>query len=288
MKRTGLLLTLIISLASPTQAALPIPIELFREAEPRRVRSQIPYENGALVQRWIRYFSLEDRARFDRFMRRGSLYKTLIHDILVENGVPSEMYYLAMIESGFARKARSHARAVGVWQFGAATARLYGLRVDRDVDERMDIIRSTRAAARHLRELRAEFGSWNLAMAAYNCGVGCVRKAVRRGGTNEFWMLARRRLLPAETINYIPKFQAALQIGRAPEKYGFDRKTIYEFPLVRKVRVQHRQHLSEIARQQNVSLDTIESLNPHLIRGYTPAGRTGYEVWVPRLRRSRG
>src|SRR5690606_39262246 len=125
------------------------PLELFREIKTLpagKSSRQIALEDGPLVRKWIRHFSRDDRARFDRFMTRGALYKALIQNILVENGVPSEFYYLAMIESGFSRLDRSHARAVGVWQFAASTARLYGLRVDKDVDERMDVIRSTRAA----------------------------------------------------------------------------------------------------------------------------------------------
>lgn len=259
--------------------ALPIPIELFRETEPRQVRRQIRYENGAIVKKWIRFFSVDDRERFDRFMQRGALYKDLIQDILIEQGVPAEMYYLAMVESGFARKAKSHAQAVGIWQFGAPTARLYGLRVDKYVDERLDVIRASRAAARHLRDLRAEFGSWNLAMAAYNCGVGCVRRAVRRGGSRDFWTLARARLLPSETVNYIPKFQAALQIGRNPKKYGFDRKTPYKFPVVRKVRVPRSTSLREIARRHKVSSEALIALNLHLLKARTPNG--SYEIWLP-------
>lgn len=270
---------IVLTFVSLQAHALPIPLELFRETKPQPFRAQIRYENGELVQRWIRYFSHDDRERFDRFMRRGSLYKTLIQDILTEHGVPAEMYYLAMVESGFSRKARSHAQAVGIWQFAASTARLYGLRVDKYVDERLDVIRSTRAAARHLKELRAEFGSWNLAMAAYNCGVGCVRRAVRRGGTKDFWTLARKRLLPSETIHYIPKFQAALQIGRNPERYGFSRKKTYKFPLVKKVRVQDSVSLNALARKYRVPPSTLIALNLHLIQARTPKG--GYEVWLP-------
>jgi membrane-bound lytic murein transglycosylase D len=269
--------------------ALPIPLEYFREAPPRRTRAAaIPVESNALVRRWIDFYTVNDRARFNRFMQRGALYKVLIEDILIENGVPTEMYYLAMIESGFARKARSHASAVGIWQFGAATAKLYGLRVDREVDERLDVIRATRAAARHLAELREEFGSWNLAMAAYNCGVGCVRRAVRRGMSNEFWYLARRRLLPTETVNYIPKFQAAMQIGRAPERYGFSRKAIYNFPLVERVRVPSRIKVGELARRHGVPESTLVAFNLHLVRGHTPSSPSGYEIWVPRRKRAGG
>lgn len=262
--------------------ALPIPFELFSEAEPRDFQIQIPIENKPEVQRWIRFFARQDRNRFARFMKRGALYKTLIQDILVENGVPSEMFYLAMIESGFSRGARSSARAVGVWQFIPATARLYGLRVDREVDERLDIIRSTQAAARYLRDLKDDFGSWYLAMAAYNCGHGRMRRTLNRHGTRDFWRLARRDALPDETANYIPKFQAAMIIARAPEKYGFPRLNAYEFPEVKRVRVSGRTHLAEVARRHGVSATSVVSLNPHLLRGRTP--RRPYEVWVPRQR----
>lgn len=271
---------LILTIAGEARA-LPIPLSLFSQAEPRVFKQEIRPEWNSDVQRWIHFFTHRDRKRFERFMKRGALYKTLIEDILVENGVPSEMFYLAMIESGFARGARSTARAVGIWQFIPSTARLYGLRVDREVDERLDIIRSTRAAARYLKDLKGEFGSWYLAMAAYNCGVGRMRKAVHRNRTRDFWRLARRDALPDETANYIPKFQAAMTIARAPEKYGFPRVNFYEFPEVRRVRVPGLTHLSTVARQHRLAFTTILSLNPHLLRGRTP--RTSYEVWVPIL-----
>lgn len=228
--------------------ALPMALELFTISQPKTFPSKIPHEMNPQVEAWVKYFSVRDRARFDRFMGRGAMYKSLIQEILVENGVPSELYYLAMIESGFARRARSHASAVGVWQFIAPTGRRYGLRIDQDVDERMDVIRATRAAARYLKDLKTEFGSWYLAMAAYNCGENRVRRAVARAGTKDFWKLARARRLPAETINYIPKFQAAMVIARNPERYGFRRKTLYDFPSVDKIRVKGRIHLAERAR----------------------------------------
>jgi membrane-bound lytic murein transglycosylase D len=272
---------LVITLSTSRSLALPIPLELFSEAEPRQVKVQIPPESNPAVQKWIHYYTHRDRARFARFMKRGSLYKTLIQDILVQNGVPSEMYYLAMIESGFSRGARSTARAVGVWQFMPATARLYGLRVDREVDERLDLIRSTRAASHYLKDLKEEFGSWYLAMAAYNCGVGCMRKAVHRTRTRDFWRLARRDALPDETANYIPKFQAAMIIARAPERYGFQRFNNYDFPDLQKVKFPGKTHLAEIARKRRVSFTTLVALNPHLLHARTP--RAGYEVWIPAL-----
>jgi membrane-bound lytic murein transglycosylase D len=270
------------ALAPMRAEAVPLPLELFREARPRTLPRKIPHEMNAQVRQWVNFYTLKDRERFDRYMQRGALYKTIIQDILVEHGVPAEMYYLAMIESGFARKARSHAQAVGVWQFIAPTARRYGLRVDAVVDERVDVIRSTRAAARYLRDLHREFGSWHLAMAAYNSGENRVRRAVRRTGTKNFWEIARRRALPRETIEYVPKFQAAMLIAKNPEKYGFERKTIYEFPLVKRVRVDQRLNLAEVARRHNLPKETVLALNPHLLRGHIPRG--GYEIWLPKRR----
>jgi membrane-bound lytic murein transglycosylase D len=278
--KTVCCLVMIAVLRGENATALPIPFELFSEAEPREFRIQIPVETNREIQRWIHFYTRKDRERFARFMKRGALYKTLIQDILIEHRVPGEMYYLAMIESGFARRARSSAKAVGVWQFMPATARLYGLRVDREVDERLDLIRSTRAAARYLKDLKQEFGSWYLAMAAYNCGLGRMRRAVNRHQTRNFWRLARRDAIPDETANYIPKFQAAMIIARSPERYGFARNNLYDFPEVRRVRIAGRTQLREIARRHRVSITSIVSLNPHLLRGRTP--RTSYEVWIPR------
>ena len=269
-------------LSSAPAKALQIPLHLFEEARPRIIRPQIGLESNRSVEKWVRYFGQEDRERFDRFMQRGALYKTLIQDILVENGVPPEMYYLAMIESGFARHATSHVSAVGVWQFMAPTARRFGLRVDKEVDERLDIIRSTRAAAKYLRRMYKEFGSWYLAMAGYNAGEGRVRTAVRRGGTRDFWKLAARGLLPSETIDYVPKFQAAMRIARNPEKYGFQTKTLYEFPNVQRVRVPSRVHLADVARRHRVSVHTVVALNPQLKTGRTPISRAGYDIWLPK------
>ncbi|HVK60835.1 MAG TPA: lytic transglycosylase domain-containing protein [Bdellovibrionales bacterium] len=279
-----LLLSLLVSFAALSSAiAAPFPEGLLRPAAaPKPSYSEIPIESNHHVRAWIRYFTQDDRERFDRFMERGARYRILVQKILAENGVPEELYYLAMIESGYASRARSSAKAVGIWQFMAPTAREYGLRVDKEVDERLDIRRSTRAAARYLKGLEREFGSWYLAMAAYNGGLGRVRTAIRKHGTRDFWTLARRRALPAETIQYIPKFQAAMHIARNPAAYGFERKTHYKFPTVRRVRVQSRLPLKVVARKQRVPIASLQALNPHLLKGVTPPSRRGgYELWVP-------
>jgi membrane-bound lytic murein transglycosylase D len=267
--------------ALPAQAELYPPGLLTPMPAPQVRYHEIPIESNYLVRRWMYFFTHENRARFDRFMERGARYSSLVQDILKQNGVPPEMYYLGMIESGYASRAKSHARAVGIWQFMPSTARQYGLRVDKEVDERLDVIRSTKAAAHYLRDLENEFGSWYLAMAAYNCGEGRVHQAIRRGRSTDFWSLARRGALPAETAQYIPKFQAAMQIARNPNKYGFSRKTFYEFPIMKKVREASDIRLIEVARRQRISIATLKALNPHLTKERTPRARRGYDLWVP-------
>jgi membrane-bound lytic murein transglycosylase D len=147
-------------------------------------------------------------------------------------------------------------------------------------------MRSTKAAALYLKDLKDEFGSWYMAMAAYNCGEGRVRRAIRRHHTRDFWTLAHRRALPAETADYIPKFQAAMRIARNPSSYGFGRVTHYEFPEVRLVKIRQNLALEEIARRQRVPFASLRALNPHLLNERTPGLASGYGVWVPRTARA--
>ncbi|HLE00267.1 MAG TPA: transglycosylase SLT domain-containing protein [Bdellovibrionota bacterium] len=243
--------------------------------------SGVPIEINANVEKWIDYFSLKDRTRFRTFLERGLAYKPLVREILKEHGVPSELYYLAMIESGYVTHARSRARAVGAWQFIRATGKRYGLTASHDLDERRDIVRSTRAAARFLKDLHDEFGSWYLALAAYNAGEGRIRGAIRRGKSNDFWVLVGKRKLPRETMNYVPKFLAAVIIGRNPEKYGFENLKAETFPKLEKAKVPGRVHLKEISARAGLQYEEMKEINPHLIRQTTPRNVSGYEIWVP-------
>ncbi len=288
-KRTlafALAMTLMLLVPQASHASLlssPFPAGFLTKTKaPRPVYDDIPMESNASVRKWVYFFTHENRNRFDRFMSRGARYRILVQDILEENGVPAELYYLGMIESGYASRARSNARAVGIWQFIAPTARRYGLRVDRDVDERLDVLRSTRAAARYLKDLKEEFGSWYMAMAAYNCGEGRVRSAIRRQHTRDFWTLAHRRALPAETADYVPKFQAAMSIARNPTGYGFGYITHYEFPELKLIKVRHQLALEEVARRQNVSYASLRAMNPHLLKSRVPYLASGYGIWIPR------
>jgi len=249
---------------------------------PPRHTSRIPLEINERVMKWIRYFTIQDRDRFERFLRRGSVYKNLVESTLKECGVPRELYYLAMIESGYAIHARSRARAVGVWQFMRGTGLRYGLKQNRDVDERKDVIRATRAAARYLKNLHTAFQSWYLAIASYNAGEGRILGAIMRGGTRDFWELVEKKSLPPETRNYVPKFLAGVIIGQHPEKYGFTDIDAQPFPEVQAVSVAGGISLSNIATHSGVSLALLRRLNPHLSHSRTPRAYRHYDVWIPK------
>jgi membrane-bound lytic murein transglycosylase D len=213
-------------------------------------------------------------------LARAGRYLPMILDIFKEKGLPEELVFTAMIESGFNPVAVSRAGAKGLWQFMAPTARLYGLRVDRWLDERLDPEKSTVAAANYLRDLYAQFGSWDLAQAAYNAGEVRVQQAIQRTGTRDFWVLHRRSpvLLP-ETKNFVPAVQAATLIGQQPEQYGF---TVVPEEPVRYdvVTVPKGSRLLRLAALSGVAPGELEQLNPELWQKQTPPDAP-YELKIP-------
>lgn len=244
-------------------------------------RGSIPIEVNANVQKWINYFADKNHARFQRFLNRGHKYQKAIYAILDEYEVPRDIYYLAMIESGFVTRARSHASAVGVWQFIAATGRRYGLKKNYYMDERQDPLRATRSAARYLKDLHRVFDSWYLAMAAYNAGEMRILQSIMKANSRNFWEIVEKKALPRETMNYVPKFLAASIIGHNPEKYGFKITTTEVLPEMKLVDVPRQVKLSSIARSTGVPLSILKKYNGHLKRKMTPSGRGGYGLWVP-------
>jgi membrane-bound lytic murein transglycosylase D len=232
-----------------------------------------PYQvedNNHDVRRYLdRFQTGYRRAVVERWLVQAGRYLPMILDVFKQKGLPEDLVFTAMIESGFDPLAASRAGAKGIWQFMAPTARRYGLRVDNWLDERLDPEKSTVAAARHFVDLYKVFGSWNLAQAAYNAGERTVLEAIRAMGTSDFWALARGRWLKDETKNYVPAIQAATLIAREPERYGF--VVTPSAPLeYESVTVPPSTSLKLLAAKAGLEPDALERLNPELRLRQTP------------------
>ena len=237
-----------------------------------------------VIQQWVDYFSVKDRERFQRMLNRGEVYREIVQNILIENGLPTDLFYLALIESGFVTSASSHASAKGVWQFMKGTGKQYGLMVTPLVDERDDPIRATEAAAKYLRKLYSAYESWELAFAAYNAGEYRILSSIMKGENRNYWELAKKRLIPSETRNYVPKIMAAMRIARNLNKYGF--KLSQEgseviFPDLKMYQVKSPVRVKSIAAALSVSEVEVLKYNPHLRNGVTPLNKSTYYVWFP-------
>ncbi|MGZ3533847.1 MAG: transglycosylase SLT domain-containing protein [Thermodesulfobacteriota bacterium] len=201
--------------------------------------------------------------------------------VLKEHGLPEDLVYLSLIESGFDPNAYSRAKAVGLWQFIYLTGKRYGLRSNWWVDERRDPEKSTIAAAKYLKDLYEMFACWYLAAAGYNAGEYKIINAIKRYKTEDFWKLSNYRYLKRETKDYVPLMIAATLVAKEPEKYGFI-DVEYQEPLrYEKVKVPELTDLSHIAKACETSLEEIKDLNPELRRGVTPPNETEYEIKIP-------
>ena len=245
------------------------------------ITSDLPIQLHHRVLELLIYFT-EGRGRraIELGLRRVGLYRPLIQRILNEEGLPQDLVYLAQAESAFKPEALSRAQAKGMWQFIASRGREYELRQNWWIDERSDPEKSTRAAARHLKDLYQEFGHWYLAMAAYNAGPGRVSRAVEQASSRDFWALADRKLLPQETRNYVPTILAMTIIGKNPARYGFAVRPADPIE-VERVRVPHATDLRVIAENLNLSVERIQELNPHVLRWATPPDDDEFELNVP-------
>lgn len=243
----------------------------------------IPMVDNDMVRRWIGFFQGVGQKYYRLWVARYWRYGPTMRRILQEEGLPQDLVFLSMIESGFSPKAYSFANAAGQWQFIRATGARMGLTINYWVDERRDPIKATRAAARYLRELYQQFNDWHLAWASYNAGPGRVSRAIRRNQTREFFVLARGRSLRKETRNYVPKLIAAAIIGKEPAAFGFGDieplapYTFDELPLTDNL------HLSSVARACGTTLDELTELNPMLRRPITPPVALGADPFLLRV-----
>ena len=261
-------------------------VEEVASAAPEAIQAlgaELPLHVNARVERWMERFQSAQRPAFETLLERRGIYADLVRGKLRERGMPEELLYLAMMESGLEPRAVSRASAVGLWQFMGPTALQYGLRVDPYVDERRDPVRATDAALDYLAWLHDRFGSWYLAAAAYNAGPGRVERVLKRhaggrvGEEDLYWEVLDH--LPRETRQYVPRLVAATILAENASAYGFAvaHAEPYRYD---QVFVPGGTTLVRVASALDVEVTVLRNLNPHLVLGVTPPGEI-YGVRVP-------
>jgi membrane-bound lytic murein transglycosylase D len=240
-----------------------------------------PVVSNNKVEVYLNLFQNKQRAQFRRWLARSAIYRPMMEKELERAGLPKDLVYLAMIESGYNELACSSAKAIGLWQFMPATGRQYYLQIDNYVDERHDPFKSTIAAVSYLADLYREFDDWYLAVAAYNGGPGTIRGGLRKHKVDNFWDLAGKDYLHLETKSYVPKLIAALLIAKEPEKYGFTDISYYEPLRYDTLTVGPGMSLEAIALISDSTTKEIKKLNQELKLGKTPLNRDQYEVKIP-------
>jgi membrane-bound lytic murein transglycosylase D len=241
---------------------------------------ELPVYLNSAVEGALERYAGNGRVGFEQALERGKPYIEDIQKVFIEEGVPPDLAYVALVESEFKPQAQSGAAARGVWQFMPKTGERFGLEQDAWVDERSDTTKSTRAAAQYLKYLHGKFGDWNMALAAYNYGEGNVDKAVKRAGTSDYWKLAQSGALPRETRDYVPRIHAAILMARNPDQYGVK---VEKTPVVATERVEMpaATDLRAVASCTGADLGQIMQLNPALKNRATPIDRT-FDIRVPK------
>ena len=244
---------------------------------PPEITYDIPVEWNERVENAVIYYQTVARKAFQSYMKRSGKYRDLMQQIIREKGLPEDLVWLCLVESGFNPKAYSWARASGPWQFIAGTGKIYGLKKCWWYDERRDFVKSTYAACDYLKNLYSMFNSWPLALAGYNGGEKNVEKAMKKHKTNNFWKLKMKK----QTMDYVPLYMAATIIAKDPERYGFDVE--YDEPLqFEEIEISQPLDLKKVAKAVGTSPEVIFELNPELLRGVTPPNVRGYKLRLPR------
>lgn len=267
----------------PTSDSNPYTL-LFNLEDIRKERIETLYEThgfNKIVERHLYFYSKKFKKGFLKRLKRAGRYLETMAKIFREKKLPQELVFLPLIESGFKLNAYSPKRAAGPWQFIPATAKSYGLRINWWVDERRDPIKSTKAAAEYLSNLYEIFGSWNLALAAYNAGEGKILRAVKRAKTNDFWMLRKTRHIKRETKNYVPSYIAATAITLDPEGFGFENVAYHNPFEYEEVVIDSPMDLEAVAEFSGTDVAEIKELNPELRRWCTPPNVSSYTLRIP-------
>jgi membrane-bound lytic murein transglycosylase D len=247
--------------------------------------TDMPFELNDRIFSFINYFAVRNRDYTKMVLQRKYIYFPLFENTLAAHDMPDEIKYLSIIESGLNPKARSRVGAMGLWQFMPATGKMYNLSVFPDIDDRMDPELSTEAAAKYLKSLYRMFGDWEVALAAYNCGPGNVRKAIRRsGGKKTFWEIYN--YLPKETRGYIPQFQAMMYVL----KHAEDHNLLLEEPTYsiayEKIRFNQELDLEQLAALTEVCIEDLEFLNPSIQNRLVPSSHQHIALRVPKSKAS--
>jgi membrane-bound lytic murein transglycosylase D len=245
--------------------------------------SDIPLTLNSRVEYFLYYFQTSGKPAFSRWLSHSSRYIPMMKEILKREGMPEDLVYVAMIESGFQMHARSWANAVGPWQFVSGTGRHYSLRIDQWIDERKNPVKATTAAALYLKELYGIFnGDWYLAAAGYNAGENKILRAISKYNTSDFWELSRGSYLKRETKEYVPKLLAAAIIAKDPAHYGFT-DIAYLTPIeYDTVTIPSRTNLDLVAKLCSTTYELIKELNPDLRHWCTPPNYPGYQLKIPK------
>ena len=249
------------------------------QTEVRSTASALPLVVNDTVLGFINYFNGRGHKTMESGLARAGKYQPMISSILAQEGIPQELIHLAQAESGFLPRAVSRAAATGMWQFVKFRGNQYGLRQTPSSDERLDPEKATRAAAHHLHDLYNEFGDWYLAIAAYNCGPGCVERAVERTGYADFWELVSRGALPRETTNYVPIILAMTIMSKNAAAYGLD-QVVPDSPVeYDTIRTTSPTNLALLSDLTDTSVPELLQLNPALLRNIAPGD---FEIRVPK------
>ena len=258
-----------------------IEAEAVRELNLRNTKFDIPVTWNKQVAMWVRFFTGKGRRHFINYTQRAGRYAPVLSKIMADNGLPRDLIYLAMAESGFQNHARSWAKAVGPWQFMPATGKKFGLNIDWYVDERRDPLKATIAAANYLKTLHHLFDSWELAAAGYNAGEGKIARAIRMYRTKDFWDLTKGRYLRPETKNYVPKIMALAIIGKNLDVFGFNEIDFEKALDYEEILVKGNSDLYDVSEALEIDFEELKRYNPEIVRWQTPPYMETYPLRVP-------